>query len=96
MTIKLAWENTNPILSSKGTVRCSMGSWIPSQHKSREVEIFPILKYGAMNGKHMQDYAKSQQLHSMIKCKNIAEEWLKQNKLRRSQVGNENGDNENG
>lgn len=49
MTIKLAWDNTNPIVSNKGGVKSYLGSMIACEEKLRTIEMYPIMISGALN-----------------------------------------------
>jgi len=49
MTIKLAWDNTNPIVSNKGGVKSYLGSMVACEASQRTVDMYPIMISGALN-----------------------------------------------
>lgn len=59
MTIKLAWDNTKPIVSNKGGVKSYLGSMYGCQSKMRTVDMYPIMMSGALT---IQDTPKAQEL----------------------------------
>lgn len=59
MTIKLAWDNTKPIVSNKGGVKSYLGSLYGCQSKMMTVDMYPIMRTGALN---IKDTPKAQVL----------------------------------
>jgi len=59
MTIKLAWDNTKPIVSNQGGVKSYLGSLYGCQSKMMTVDMYPIMRTGALN---LKDTPKSQAL----------------------------------
>ena len=49
MTIKLAWDNTNPIVANKGGVKSYLGSMVVCEEKLRTLQMYPIMMTGALN-----------------------------------------------
>ncbi len=64
MTIKLAWDNTNPIVANKGGVKSYLGSMVACEEKLRTLQMYPIMRTGALN---IQDTPRKAELREETK-----------------------------
>jgi len=64
MTIKLAWDNTKPIVSNQGGVKSYLGSLYGCQSKMMTVDMYPIMRTGALN---IKDTPKAQAIREETK-----------------------------
>jgi len=64
MTIKLAWDNTNPIVANNGGVKSYLGSMVGCEEKLRTVDMYPIMMTGALN---IQDTPRKAELREETK-----------------------------
>jgi len=64
MTIKLAWDNTNPIVANKGGVKSYLGSMVACEEKLRTLQMYPIMMTGALN---IQDTPRKAELREETK-----------------------------
>ena len=85
MTIKLAWDNTNPIVANKGGVKSYLGSMVGCQSKQRTVDMFPIMMSGALN---IQDTPRKAELREETKyMRTLAKAKALVNKLNATSCG---------
>ena len=57
MTIKLCWENNNPVPARTQKTLRSSWDFAPDEERKRTIELYPIMHTGAM-GLEMHEYLK--------------------------------------
>ncbi len=88
--IRLAWENSNPVPSSSKSGYRTSWNFMPSEENRKTVEMFPIMRTGALNMYGMQDYFRNQRNEER---KALVAKWERIKLMRKnSQLGRKNNE----
>ena len=87
MTIKLAWDNTNPIVANKGGVKSYLGSMVACEEKLRTLQMYPIMMTGALN---IQDTPRKAELREEKGHEATSNTIYRRNQLSPNPLGKDN------
>tara|TARA_R100000315_G_C5152078_1_gene87172 strand:+ start:340 stop:618 length:279 start_codon:yes stop_codon:yes gene_type:complete len=87
---RLAWENNNPIPSSSRSGYRTSWNFMPCEEKKRTVEMFTVMRTGALNMYGMQDFMRNER---NLQREKLVRKWERIKLLRKmSQLGRKDND----